>query len=234
MTSSKGTANTAARRNSRAPALVPTRVAPYDLLKKAILSGQLRPGEPLVENTLAAWCQTSRTPIREALRRLDQDGLIQRTDRGMEVRKRSPEEILDIYETRIVLEATAGRVAAERRTEHDLLLMRRLNERCAEAAESDPDGMSEANQEFHRAVWRASHNESLLDVLGRLNLHLARYPGTTLAAPGRWTAAQEQHDHLVDAIEARDGDRACAVALEHFTIARNIRLELFADEFSER
>lgn len=222
---------TAARRNNSAPPA--ERVPPYQMLKKAILSGELKPGQPLVENALAAWCQTSRTPIREALRRLDQDGLIQRSDRGLVVRKRSPEEILDIYETRIVLEATAGRVAAERRTEHDVRILRRLMERCEQVSESDPEAMAEANQQFHRAVWRASHNESLLDLLERLNLHLARYPGTTLAAPGRWQAALEQHGRLVDAIEERGGDRAYEIAMEHFTDARNIRLELFADELTE-
>jgi DNA-binding GntR family transcriptional regulator len=202
------------------------------MLKKAILTGELKPGQPLVENTLAAWCQTSRTPIREALRRLDHDGLIQRSDRGLVVRKRSPEEILDIYETRIVLEATAGRMAAERRTEHDVRIMRKLMERCDQVSEGEPEAMADANQLFHRAVWRASHNESLLDLLERLNLHLARYPGTTLAAPGRWTAAREQHGQLVDAIEARQGDRAYDIAMEHFADARNIRLELFADELA--
>lgn len=209
------------------------RIAPYEIVKKAILSGELKPGQALVENTLAAWCQTSRTPIREALRRLEQDGLIDRSDRGLAVRTRSPEEILDIYETRIVLEATAGRVAAERRSEHDIRILRRLLKRCDDVPETDSEGMANANQQFHRAIWCASHNESLLDLLERLNLHLARYPGTTLAAPGRWKVARRQHKQLVDTIEKRDGDGAHEIALRHFVDARDIRLELFADEMPE-
>jgi DNA-binding GntR family transcriptional regulator len=203
------------------------------MLKQAILSGELKAGQPLVEASLAAWCQVSRTPIREALRRLEQDGLIERSDRGLVIRERSPQEILDIYETRITLEATAGRMAAERRTDHDVRLLRRLHERGEQIPPEDISAVVEANRQFHRAVWRASHNDSLLDLLERLNLHLLRYPETTLAAPGRWKEARHQHARLVDAIEARDSEGAYRVAFEHFVDARDIRLALFADEGSD-
>ncbi len=205
-------------------------VSPYDKIKQAIVDGELKPGDQLVETTLAVWCAVSRTPIREALRRLEQDGLVDRTDRGLVVRERSPEEILDIYVTRIALEATAGRVAAERRTDHDLRLLRRLLAKEDQIKAADPAGMTEVNQQFHRAVWRASHNDSLMDLLERLNLHLARYPGTTLSTPGRWQVARQQHELLVDAIERRDADAAHDLARQHFTEARDIRLDLFADE----
>jgi DNA-binding GntR family transcriptional regulator len=204
------------------------------MVKAAILSGELPPGQPLVETTLAAWCGVSRTPIREALRRLQQDGLIDRTSRGMAVRERSPEEILDIYETRLVLEAMAGRVAAERRTDHDLRTLHRWLERGRDVSSSDTDGMVEVNQEFHSAVWRASRNDSLIDVLERLNLHLARYPGTTLSSPGRWDTARDEHETLVEAIEKRNANRAHTVALQHFTKARDIRLDLFDAEMRRR
>lgn len=205
---------------------------PYEMLKRAILTGELKAGQPLVEASLAAWCQVSRTPVREALRRLEQDGMVERSDRGLVIRERSPQEILDIYETRIALEATAGRMAAERRTDHDVRLLRRLCERGNQISDNDIAVLVEANRQFHRAVWQASHNDSLLDLLERLNLHLARYPETTLAAPGRWHNARRQHGQLVDAIEKRDSDTAYTVALEHFVDARDIRLTLFADDAS--
>lgn len=205
-------------------------VPPYEIVKNAILSGELRPGQQLVETVLADWCEVSRTPIREALRRLEQDGLVDRTDRGLVVKERSPEEILDIYETRVALEATAGRMAAERRTDHDIRLLRRLLDRCLSVPVDDREGMVEANRQFHRAVWRASRNESLLDLLERLNLHLARYPGTTLEAPGRWEVACRQHGDLVDAIERRDTEAAHDIAMRHFIDARDIRLDLFAEQ----
>lgn len=146
------------------------------------------------------------------------------------MRERSPAEILDLYETRIVLEGAAARVAAERRTEHDLRLLRWGLEQTLEVPADDADRMVESNRAFHRTVWRATRNESLIDLLERLDLHLARYPGTTLASPGRWAQALEEHGALVQAIDERDADSAEAIARTHFTSAREIRLDLFARE----
>jgi DNA-binding GntR family transcriptional regulator len=206
------------------------RLSPYEKIKAAILSGELAPGQPLVETSLATWCGVSRTPIREALRRLQQDGLVDRSERGMAVRERSPEEILDIYDTRLVLEAMAGRVAADRRTPYDLRTLRLWLNRGEQVAAGDKAGMVEVNESFHAAVRRASHNESLIDVLERLNLHLARYPGTTLSSPGRWEAALHEHQELTEAIERRDSEAAHAIALAHFVAARDIRLRLFDEQ----
>lgn len=208
---------------------VAQRPSPYDMLKQAILDGELAPGQPLVETALGAWYKVSRTPIREALRRLEQDGLVERGGSGLVVRRRSALEILDIYETRIVLEATVGRVGAERRTEHDLRMLHRQVQRCAAADPSDTDAMVEANRAFHRSMWQASHNESLIDLLERLNLHLARYTATTLSHPGRWEQSLVEHAGMVEALERRDGFRAYELGMKHFTAARDIRLGFVDD-----
>jgi DNA-binding GntR family transcriptional regulator len=219
----------AGRSAARLPAQV-RKITPYQRLKDAIRSGELRPGQQLVESVLAEWCEVSRTPIREALSKLQHDGLVERSERGLVVRERSPEEILDIYETRIALEGTAARLAAERRTSHDLILLRRALVRLAAVDTADVDAMVSANRHLHLAVWRASHNVSLIDLLERLDLHLARYPATTLSTPGRWTTANEQHTAVVDAIEAREGERAEQIATTHFAEARDIRLRLYDTE----
>jgi DNA-binding GntR family transcriptional regulator len=205
------------------------RRATYERIKQAILDGELKPGEPLVETALAEWIGVSRTPIREALTRLEMDGIALRSDRGLIVRHDSAEEVLDLYETRIALEATAARLAAERRTFHDLLQMRHLAEHLTEMEVGDPRAMADANNRFHQQVWHAAHNRSLLDLLDRLGLHLARYPATTLAYPGRWERANEQHLQIVNAIEERDGERAAHLAAGHFTESRDIRLKLWAE-----
>ncbi|MCT2583406.1 GntR family transcriptional regulator [Actinophytocola gossypii] len=205
------------------------KITPYQRLKEAIRSGDLRPGQQLVESALAEWCEVSRTPIREALSKLQHDGLVERNERGLVVRERGPEEVLDIYETRITLEGTAARLAAERRSAHDLMLLRRALARLDRVTEGDVDAMVNGNRQFHVAVWRASRNVSLTDLLERLDLHLARYPATTLSSPGRWARSNEQHRAMVDAIEARDSATAEKVAIEHFTDARDIRLSLFDD-----
>ncbi|MDP9846525.1 GntR family transcriptional regulator [Streptosporangium lutulentum] len=204
------------------------RPSPYERLKQAILTGELVPGQQLVETPLAQWCQVSRTPIREALTRLEQDGLVLRTDRGLVVRERSPEEILDIYETRIVLEAMAARTAAIRRSPIDVITMRRVADRLERLDTGDEIELVEANRDLHRALWRATHNESLIDLLTRLDLHLARYPATTLSQPGRWREANAEHRAIVDAVDAQDPDLAEDLAAKHFTRARDLRLAIWA------
>jgi DNA-binding GntR family transcriptional regulator len=196
----------------------------YSRILDAILEGEFEPGESLVEVAVARRFGVSRTPVREALRRLEQDGLVRRVERGMVVRERSPEEILDIYEARIVLESSAARAAAQRHTPFDRLRLDKLLRACEEADRADESSLVRRNRDFHRGVWEASHNETLRDLLDRLNLHLLRYPATTLTHEGRWEEALAQHAALVEAIAARDEEEAARVAAEHFTAARDIRL----------
>jgi DNA-binding GntR family transcriptional regulator len=220
----------AERRPGSRKAPAARRITPYERLKQAIMSGELAPGEQLVEIPLAEWCQVSRTPIREALTRLEQDGLAQRSERGLVVRESSPGEIIDLYESRIVLESKVAAVAAERHTAVDLGAMRRADERYRRVPTDDMDTLAERNREFHRTVWLASHNRSLIDLLERLDMHLGRYPITTLRFPGRHETALQEHHDLVTAISERDTERAADVASRHFTTARDIRLKLWEEE----
>ncbi len=203
--------------------------SPYDRIKKAILDGTFQPAFVLAESWLSQWCGVSRTPVREALSRLEQDGLVSRTERGMSVTQRTPEEILDIYETRIALEGAAARMAALRHSPLDRIRIERLMVGVEAVNESDHQAMADMNREFHRGVWLATHNLALIDLLDRLNLHLLRYPITTLTAPGRWQQALTEHRALVSAVLDREPDRASAVAEGHFSTARDIRLALWED-----
>lgn len=202
----------------------------YERLRAGIVSGEYAPGEPLVELVLADRYGTSRTPIREALRRLEQDGLVERGDRGMRVRTRSPEEILEIYEARIPLEATAAGAAAERRTDLDLARIRRAAARMAEVTTDDAQAMAAANRMVHEAIWAAGHNGTIVDLLTRLNNHLTRYPSTTLSAPGRWGEALREHAEIIAAIERHDRAAAAELARDHMTRARDIRLTIYAED----
>jgi len=206
---------------------VPTAV--YERMRDDIVTGLLAPGAALVETALAGQYGTSRTPVREALRRLEQDGLIERGDRGMRVRSRSPEEILEIYEVRIVLETAAARSAASRRTTLDLIRLRQAHAAMVALETDDGTARADANRHFHELVWASSHNASLVDLLARLNGHLVRYPTTTLTYAGRWQAVLAEHERLLDALEAGDADAAAAVAEAHMTAARDIRLEMYGD-----
>lgn len=210
--------------------ITPTALDPYEQLKEAIYLGDLQPGQHLVETSLAESFRVSRTPIREALTRLEQDGLVIRTANGLTVRQRSPGEVLDIYEVRVLLEGAAGRTAAERRTNNDILELRKAHRRYLAAGDKDERGRVAANRAFHQAVWNAAHQPALADLLHRIELQLGRFPITTLSYPGRWESSIEQHEALVAAIEARDGDKASEIASQHFSDARDIRLSLWENE----
>jgi len=201
--------------------------ATYDQLKSSILDGTLGAGAPLVEVQVAKWCGVSRTPVREALKKLEQEGLVERTARGIVVKLRSPEEILDIYAVRIVLEALAAHTAADRRTELDLV---RLEKLIGEAPQVAAEYVVTYNRQFHQSVWAACHNDALIGLLEQLSSQVARFPATTLTFPGRWREVLDLHTRLVAAIRARDADEASAIATEQFTRARDIRLELYKNE----
>jgi DNA-binding GntR family transcriptional regulator len=203
---------------------------PYAQLKESIYLGDLQPGEHLVETSLAQNFRVSRTPIRQALTRLEQDGLVVRTASGLVVRDRTPGEVLDIYEVRILLEAQAGQSAAERRTNNDIIALHQAHRRYVNATELDARGRVAANRHFHQMVWHATHQLALIDLLQRVEVQLGRFPLTTLSYEGRWEQTVQEHAELVEAIEARDSDRAGEVARRHFTEARDIRLKLWETE----
>lgn len=200
----------------------------YDRLRADIIAGEFMPGDALGEIALGTRYGTSRTPIREALQRLETDMLVERTPRGMQVKGSTPEEILDIYEVRIDLEGLAARAAAKRRNELDLARIKAARDAMSDLA--DPARRADTNRGFHETIWAASHNQTLIDQLERLSLHLLRYPSTTLAVEDRWASALAEHDELVEAIENRDPDAAEQLAEQHMSRARDMRLQLYAQE----
>jgi DNA-binding GntR family transcriptional regulator len=201
----------------------------YEQLRERIVSGGLEPGDALPEVSLAESFGISRTPIREALRRLEQDGLVERAARGMRVRRRSPAEILEIYEVRILLEAAAAKAAAQRGTPLDLARLEQLHETMCKVSTDDPAAMASVNKRFHETIWAMSHNETLVDFLTRVDAHLVRYRGTTLTDPDRWATVLREHAALIDAIRDGDAETAEAVATAHMASARATRLLMYAE-----
>lgn len=202
--------------------------SPYEKLRNGIVSGNYPPGTHLVETSLAEALGVSRTPVREALTRLQQDGLVERGSRGLQVRQRSSAEILEIFEVRIVLEGTAAKLAAERHTEVDRIRIQSHLAKLGENQNASPSELASINREFHRSIWYASHNRALIDMLERLSVHLFRYPFTTYEAAGRAESSLLEHTELAGAIIERDSEKAARLASHHMTVARNIRLELWS------
>jgi DNA-binding GntR family transcriptional regulator len=205
----------------------------YQQILEEVLEGNLRPGEILVETALGKRFGVSRTPIREALRMLEQDGVLERVNRGMRVRQTSPEEVLEIYGVRGILEGAAARDAASKRTDYDLATLDRIFGAMAEAKTGTPQEMAAVNRSFHLAIWRASGNRTLTDLLERLAVHLRRYPATTYLRAGRWDEALEEHRQLLEAIREKNPDTAGEVAERHMRAARDVRLDMIRSGVAE-
>jgi DNA-binding GntR family transcriptional regulator len=198
----------------------------YEALRSEIVSGALPAGSPVREVALATRFGVSRTPVREVLRRLQHDRLLVPGARGLQVRSIDPQEVVQVYDMRILLEGEAARHAARSRTVVDLAVLDGLLARDRALVEPDDETRAATNLEFHGAVWAAGHNAVLQDLLERLTVHLVRAPRSTLSAQGRWQEALGEHAALLDAVTAGDADRAGQIAADHMRTAREIRLEL--------
>lgn len=199
----------------------------YALLRDDIISGNLKDGAPLIETKIAARMGVSRTPVREALRLLTHDGLVQISERRLRVAGRSASALFDIYDVRIPLEAAAARGAAERCTSFDRFQLTRLHGVLREAPSNDVAALTAANRNFHEAIWAATHNTALIDSLNRLDLYLRRYPATALHYAGRYQDSRQEHVALLEAILVGDVEAAGELASNHFKDARDTRLRFY-------
>lgn len=201
----------------------------YRTLREAIVRDVFEEGERLQDRILARMLGVSRTPVREALQRLEAEGFVKTLPRlGLVIAEITPQDIEDIYAIRIALEGVAARLAAERATATEVDLLAALNARIAEAtARNDLEAMSALNKEFHMAIYRAARNSRLMDLLNILHDAVQRFRRSTLSIPQRAREAVEEHEALIDAIRARDPDRAERVAREHKERAKRVRLALY-------
>jgi DNA-binding GntR family transcriptional regulator len=195
-----------------------------------LLAGRLTPEDRLSEQALSVRYGVSRTPVREALVRLEQDGLIIRNGATARLRTRTAEEINDVYRARAWIEQAIAEDAARRRGELDLLRLSHVLELEAalDPRTAAPSDLMAANRHFHDALAAAAHNQTLVDLQDRLTLHVARLAETTLSAPGRWAAACRQHEVIVEHVRAGRAEEAGIVARRHMDEARDIRLTLAA------
>jgi len=198
----------------------------YTRLRTAIFNGEFKPGAIMVETAVAESYGVSRTPVREALRALEKDGILQYRGRHLVVRMTTLQEVIEIYECRIVLEGTAAAWAARNRTDNDLVLMELALEDMKNASDAAPYDQALVNHVFHDRLWRAGHNETLVDLLARLEVHTRRYPQPTVSQPGRWQKVLAEHEEIIDAVRQQDEPRAKKLSEEHMATARDLRLRM--------
>ena len=201
----------------------------YERIRGAIIAGELPSRQRLAETALAEQFGTSRTPVREALQRLESERLIERTHKGTFIRQIEPDEVYDIYDVLKTLEAAAARMACERATAWNLRQLRAAHEAMVEFTDRDAPRRAELNRHFHDAFWSAAHSPTTTRVLQQLNSTLVITARTTLSVEDRWQAVLIEHGELVTAVETRDGDAAAAIAEEHMVRAREVRVNFYTD-----
>jgi DNA-binding GntR family transcriptional regulator len=202
----------------------------YLRLRLQLMTGQYPPGTLLQETSVSAATGVSRTPIRDALARLEQDGLLVRAPRGYRVRVRTAEEVLDIFEARIVLESHAAATAALRRSEVDLATLRHIIERAR--AVSDPQELWHADTDFHAALRAAARNDAVTDVLRRLDAQMSMHGPYVQRRSEAANKTVNEHELIVEAIAARDADLAGKRLNEHLSRVRDLRVETLRDELA--
>lgn len=196
----------------------------YMLILEAIDTGLYKPGDRLVESDLAERFGVSRTPIREALQRLETQSLLARDGRSLIVASLDHNQLSELYVVRAELEGLAARLAARHATGEEVRVLRDMVEEDR-ALLGQPAAMARANRRFHKMIHLASHNRYLVQQLDLVHRTMALMATTTLAAEGRDKNALAEHDEIVAAIEARDESRAEAALKDHISKAFMTRLK---------
>ncbi|WP_234496549.1 GntR family transcriptional regulator [Vibrio maritimus] len=198
----------------------------YQKLLQAIRHGELTPGTRVREIEVAEMLGISRTPVRDAIRRLESDGLLIHLPRqGAVIKQLDQKEVIELYEVREVLEGTAARYAARHASEIELAELEDFNDIMLSNA-NDPIKVAEANRLFHQALYRAGNNRYLIDALNSLSNALTLLGGTTLQEGERTQTAYQEHQAIIDAIRQRDGDKAEQAARHHIQQAHRIRMRM--------
>lgn len=197
----------------------------YTLILEAIEQGDYRPGDRLVESDLAERFGVSRTPVREALQRLETQSMLARDGRSLIVASLDHNQLAELYAVRAELEGLAARLAAKHASPEEARVLRGMVE-DDRAHLNNPEAMSRANKRFHKQIHLASHNRYLVQQLDLVHRSMALLATTSLAAVGRSEAALAEHDAIVRAIEAGDGDAAQAALRAHISKAFETRLKL--------
>lgn len=195
--------------------------AAYQSLRGAIVRGDLAPGERLAEQQLAEELGASRTPVREALRRLALEGFVVLIPRrGAYVAELSFKDMNDVFELRTALEGLAAALAAERITEEEVAALEQAVADLAEAAaRGDGEQVVSIDTDFHGRIYTASRNRRLMQIVANLSDQIQSFRMRSLAAPGRLKDTLSEHRRLVAAIARRDAGQARKLAEEHIRSA---------------
>jgi DNA-binding GntR family transcriptional regulator len=197
----------------------------YNRLREDLITGKVRPNERLIEVELADKLQVSRTPVREALKRLAAEGLVLSRRRGWVAREHTGEEIREIYEARAALEGYCARLAAKRATDAQLKEIANIQRGTSKnALTSSRKGLVDVNDRFHDAIIAAAHNGRLADLIRRNREYYFNFRIAQLYTDGEAAASLAGHDAIVRALLAREPDRAEREMHKHLELALSVML----------
>ena len=206
----------------------------YTLILDSIEAGVFKPGDRLVESELADRFGVSRTPVREALQRLETQAMLTRDGRSLIVASLDHNDLSELYAVRTELEGLAARLAARHATDEEVHVLRLMVNEDKALLGGDPRLLSRANKRFHKQIHLASHNRFLVQQLDLVHRSMALMATTSFAAEGREGPALAEHEKIVNAIEARDGDAAYGALKTHISKAYETRLRVDAGELKVR
>jgi DNA-binding GntR family transcriptional regulator len=196
----------------------------YESIKKSIITAEREPNERLIEEAIAADMGTSRTPVREALQKLEKEGLIFRLPKlGFAVKGVTEEELDDILDLKCVLEGHAGRLAASRMTEDELQSLSDLIVRQGDClANADTETFIRLDGEFHDALHRAAKNARLYDLVQGLRDFIDRYRVIVFRSDARLHLSVKDHKEMVTLMRARNGKKIEKLIRKHLVRGKNV------------
>lgn len=204
-------------------------LAAYEMVRRAIQEGQYAPGDRIFEDEIAKTIGASRTPVRDALHRLEAEGfLTHEAHRGMTIARLDHQMIMELYAMWNVLEGAAAALAARNAADAEIELLEEFLERDVTESKT-PERMAEHNRRFHQAIYRSGHNRYLMKTISTLSDSLNFLSRTTFTNAARLEATRQEHRAIVAAIRARDPEAAEKAASAHIRAALRARLALMAE-----
>lgn len=195
----------------------PLREVVFNTLREAIIVGELKPGERLMEVQLAEKMGVSRTPVREAIRKLELEGLVEMLPRkGAHVADLSIKDIMDVLEVRSTLDGLASSLSAERITDEEIRELKHLLQQFAAYVEKENlQGSIKKDVEFHDVIYRSSRNDKLIQISNNLREQIQRFRVIYIKDYGNSRELIREHSEIVEAITKKDTHTAMICAQRH-------------------
>ncbi|MGP4061057.1 GntR family transcriptional regulator [Halobacillus sp. H74] len=199
----------------------------FQYIYEGIKSGEYESGQTLTESEIVNKLQVSRTPVREALRRLEKYGLVEsKPHRGVKVISMTKQRIEDLYQVREVLEGLGARLIAQKRNESAVKKLNGILTEAEKAVEkNDIHSLSTINSSFHMEIAQASENLYLINILNTLQSHISLVMVTSLSNKDRPPENLKEHRMIVDAMESWDPELAEAVIKSHVRKSYHLALK---------